>query len=99
MAQGNIKKSSSGAAKKSEASKKQRDLKLSGPKKRAGKYVAPKKQALISQKSLSKKLAARSITQTEKLMAARAGATGKLTIMKPVAEQAKAEGGDAKGKK
>lgn len=50
--------------------------------------IAPKTSALISQKKMQKKLSSRNITHTESLMAARAGATGKLTIMKGVADKA-----------
>ncbi|TPX71538.1 hypothetical protein SpCBS45565_g01001 [Spizellomyces sp. 'palustris'] len=97
MAQGGLKKS--GASKPSFATKKSQTPSL-GPKRREGKYIAPKSKTLITQKNLQKKLAAKAIVQTEQLMAARAGATGKLTIMKSVAQKAKAEQDKAKkGKK
>ncbi|KAI9014785.1 hypothetical protein BC832DRAFT_526618, partial [Gaertneriomyces semiglobifer] len=54
-----------------------------------GKHIAPKSKALISEKAIQKRLSAQSIVQTEMLMAARAGATGKLTIMSKVAKEGK----------
>ncbi|KAI8825893.1 uncharacterized protein EV422DRAFT_514598 [Fimicolochytrium jonesii] len=97
MAQGKFKKASAGPS--SVLAKKHQKKELTGPKKREGKAIAPKHRALISQKTLQKKLSAKSIVQTERLMAARAGATGKLTIMKKLGEQAKAELDKAKAKK
>ncbi|KAJ3051426.1 hypothetical protein HK097_007546 [Rhizophlyctis rosea] len=85
MAQGAIKNAGASALKK------QQEKKSLGPKRREGKHIAPKKRALVTQKNLQKKLSAKSISQTEKLMAARAGATGKLTIMKGIADKANAE--------
>ncbi|KAI9093034.1 hypothetical protein DFS34DRAFT_631369 [Phlyctochytrium arcticum] len=89
MAQGKLKKS---AVKKPALAnaKPKASLAALGPKKREGKFIAPKAKSLITQKNLQKKLSARSIVQTESLMAARAGATGKLTIMKSLANKAKA---------
>ncbi|EGF81295.1 hypothetical protein BATDEDRAFT_87545 [Batrachochytrium dendrobatidis JAM81] len=52
-----------------------------------GKRVAPKSAGIIKQKSIQKKLASANIKNTESLMAVRAGATGKLTILKDVAEK------------
>lgn len=50
--------------------------------------IAPKDSHLVLQKKMQKKLASRNIANTESLMAARAEATGKLTIMKKVGEAA-----------
>ncbi|KAJ3044477.1 hypothetical protein HDV00_001904 [Rhizophlyctis rosea] len=85
MAQGLVKKAGAAAAKKAQ------EQKALGPKRREGKYIAPKSRKLITQKNLQKKLSSGSIAATEKIMAARAGATGKLTIMKGLADKARAE--------
>jgi hypothetical protein len=50
--------------------------------------IAPKNTGLIAQKKIQRKLASRNISHTESIMAGRAGATGKLTIMKKVGEGA-----------
>ncbi|KAJ3155199.1 hypothetical protein HDU89_007390 [Geranomyces variabilis] len=101
MAQGKFKKVTAASGSKSVAtsssaimkkhSKKQASA--AGPKAREGKFIAPKAKALITQKNLQKKLSARSIVQTERLMAARAGATGKLNMreLKKTADDFKAE--------
>ncbi|KAI8615948.1 hypothetical protein BC830DRAFT_1168178 [Chytriomyces sp. MP71] len=81
MAQGLIKKS--GPAKKSV----QQDKKSLGKTKRGGVAIAPKKAALVRQTALRKKLTAGATTETERQMAAKAGSTGKLTIMKPIADR------------
>ncbi|KAJ3015657.1 hypothetical protein HKX48_004446 [Thoreauomyces humboldtii] len=99
MAQGKFIKTTTAAKSNSTASilakkhqaKKPGAASNSGPKAREGKYIAPKARNLVTHKNLQKKLSARSIVQTERLMAARAGATGKLTIMKTLGEKAKAE--------
>ncbi|TPX58624.1 hypothetical protein PhCBS80983_g03003 [Powellomyces hirtus] len=92
MAQGKFKKATTASSSSSAIMKKQAKKQgAGGPKAREGKYIAPKVRSLVNQKTLQKKLSARSIVQTERLMAARAGATGKLTIMKTLGEKAKAE--------
>eukprot|EP00842_Homolaphlyctis_polyrhiza_P000952 jgi/Hompol1/1858/HPOL_005755-RA len=66
-----------------------------------GKNIAPKDTALIRKKKLQQKLRANSITNLESTMAAKAGSTGKLTIMRSVADSAKeaAKAKAAKSKK
>ncbi|KAJ3001167.1 UNVERIFIED_CONTAM: hypothetical protein HDU68_007010 [Siphonaria sp. JEL0065] len=81
MAQGLIKKAS--VASKSVQQQK-KDL---GKTKRGGVAIAPKKAALIRNRSFRKKLTAGATTDTERQMAAKAGSTGKLTIMKSVGEK------------
>ncbi|KAI9202520.1 uncharacterized protein BJ171DRAFT_513333 [Polychytrium aggregatum] len=61
------------------------------PVKRRGVAIAPKKAQIAKQRALTKKLTGVQIQKTEKLLAAKAGAVGKLTIMKPVAQEAKRE--------
>jgi hypothetical protein len=51
--------------------------------------INPKKAVLIKEKAIQKKLSARNIQNTERQMAVKAGQTGKLTIMKRVADEAK----------
>jgi Protein of unknown function (DUF2462) len=48
--------------------------------------IAPKDAGLIAQKRMQKRLSSRNIAHTESVMAAKAGATGKLTIMKKIAD-------------
>ncbi|KAI9353865.1 hypothetical protein BDR26DRAFT_849370, partial [Obelidium mucronatum] len=79
--QGLIKKAAS-ASKTVQQQKK--DL---GKTKRGGVAIAPKKAALIKNRALRKKLTAGATTDTERQMAAKAGSTGKLTIMKSVADK------------
>ncbi|KAJ3071532.1 hypothetical protein HDU98_005197 [Podochytrium sp. JEL0797] len=81
MAQGLIKAKTSSASKSTQQQKK--DL---GKTKRGGTAIAPKKKALIKNLSLRKRLTAGAITDTERQMAAKAGSTGKLHIMKSIAE-------------
>ena len=50
--------------------------------------IAPKDKGLAKKKAMQKKLTSRNMVHTETLMAARAGATGKLTIMKKAADKA-----------
>ncbi|KAI8849070.1 hypothetical protein BC829DRAFT_392794 [Chytridium lagenaria] len=72
-----------------------------GPK-RGGTKIAPKKATLQKQLTMKKKLAATAIVQTERQIAAKAGSTGKLTIMRNVADKAIKEAkkeADAKMKK
>ncbi|KAL2919272.1 hypothetical protein HK105_200915 [Polyrhizophydium stewartii] len=64
-----------------------------------GRRIAPKSATVIEHKKMQKKLTAASIVATESLMAARAGATGKLTIMKSVAEKAQEKAKKAKDEK
>ncbi|KAJ3169067.1 hypothetical protein HK101_011508 [Irineochytrium annulatum] len=80
MAQGAVKKNKGAAAKNKKD-------KPTGPK-RGGTTIAPKKANLTKQLALKKKLTAGTINETERQMAARAGTTGKLTIMKKTAEGA-----------
>ncbi|KAI8905048.1 hypothetical protein EDD86DRAFT_212130 [Gorgonomyces haynaldii] len=75
MVQGQIKKQSPLVQKKK--SKAARGIK-----------IAPKNQKEATKRSLQKKLSSKTIVHTETLMAARAGATGKLTIMKNTADKA-----------
>ncbi|KAI8844088.1 hypothetical protein HDU81_007022 [Chytriomyces hyalinus] len=81
MAQGLIKKAST-AAKSVHQQKK-----ALGKTKRGGTAIAPKNLALVRQKALTKKLSAGTMTDTERQMAAKAGSTGKLTIMRPIADR------------
>ncbi|KAJ3289535.1 hypothetical protein HDU76_007518, partial [Blyttiomyces sp. JEL0837] len=62
-------------------------------------HIAPKKANLAKQVKLQKKLSAQTIQDTERQMAAKAGATGKLTIMKGVADKAIKELSDKAAKK
>jgi hypothetical protein len=50
--------------------------------------AAPKSQMLLKEREMQRKLAARNIQNTESQMAMKAGQTGKLTIMKPIADKA-----------
>ncbi|KAJ3149517.1 hypothetical protein HDU86_006922 [Geranomyces michiganensis] len=108
MAQGKFKKVTAASGSKSVASsssaimkKQSKKQAAAGPKAREGKYIAPKVKQLITQKNLQKKLSARSIVQTERLMAARAGATGKLNMreLKKTADDFKAEQAKTSAKK
>ncbi|KAG0234922.1 hypothetical protein B0O80DRAFT_426243 [Mortierella sp. GBAus27b] len=60
---------------------------------------APKKNVLIKQKSTQKKLSAQINKNIETVMATRAGATGKLTIMKGLADAGMEAERKAGGKK
>ncbi|KAF9439105.1 hypothetical protein BGZ76_011343 [Entomortierella beljakovae] len=60
---------------------------------------APKNNVLIKQKSTQKKLSAQINKNIETVMATRAGATGKLTIMKGLADAGLAAERKARGKK
>ncbi|KAG4108560.1 hypothetical protein H8356DRAFT_1267826 [Neocallimastix lanati (nom. inval.)] len=71
MVQGALKKKSS----------KSKSIKKVVPKR--GVRIAPKKNTLIKQRKLQKKLTSKSTQNIEKNMAAKAAAVGKLTIMKP----------------
>ncbi|KAJ3217799.1 hypothetical protein HDU67_007216 [Dinochytrium kinnereticum] len=79
MVQGQLKPKAGGAGVKKKASP--------GPK-RGGTKIAPKKAQLVRQLQMKKKLTASTIVATERQMAAKAGATGKLTIMRDVADKA-----------
>lgn len=57
---------------------------------RRGKRIAPKATVLAKQKNLHKRLQASNIQQIEAQLALKAGSQGKLTIMKPLADQQKA---------
>ncbi len=61
--------------------------------------AAPKSQALLKEREMQRKLAAKNIQNTEAQMALKAGQTGKLTIMKPIADKAKKEVDSQKKKK
>lgn len=74
MVQGAVKKSKVGASLLKSVQKR-------------GKIAAPKKKALVKQQNLQKKLQGKSIQSIEQIMAAKAGAVGKLTIMKKVGEE------------
>ncbi|KAJ3116609.1 hypothetical protein HK100_001013 [Physocladia obscura] len=82
MAQGLIKKKEATPTKTVSQTKK-----AAGKTKRGGTSIAPKKSALVKNLSLRKKLTAGAIVDTERQMAAKAGSTGKLTIMKATAEK------------
>ncbi|ORX87669.1 hypothetical protein BCR32DRAFT_274279 [Anaeromyces robustus] len=71
MPQGTLKKKAS----------KSKAIKKVTPKR--GVRIAPKKNTLIKQNKLKKKLTAKSTASIEKNMASKAAAVGKLTIMKP----------------
>ncbi|KAG0348021.1 hypothetical protein BG004_006315 [Podila humilis] len=66
---------------------------------KGGKSYAPKNNVLIKQKSTQKKLSAQINKNIETVMATRAGATGKLTIMKGLADAGLAAERKAGGKK
>ncbi|KAJ3261330.1 hypothetical protein HK103_005938 [Boothiomyces macroporosus] len=59
---------------------------------------APKSQALQKEIAMQKKLSARNIQNTEKQMSVKAASTGKLTIMKSIADKAAKETTDKKKK-
>ncbi|KAG0023065.1 hypothetical protein BGZ81_008265 [Podila clonocystis] len=65
----------------------------------AARSYAPKNNVLIKQKSTQKKLSAQINKNIETVMATRAGATGKLTIMKGLADAGMAAERKAGGKK
>ncbi|KAI9290268.1 hypothetical protein BC943DRAFT_313622 [Umbelopsis sp. AD052] len=88
MAQGQLKKS------KAPANKSVKNL--SKPKKGA-RVIAPKQRTLVKQKGISKKLSASINNNIERQMAVKAGAVGKLTIMKKLADEAAATSKDKKG--
>lgn len=73
--------------------------KQGGSKIQRGVRKAPKSQNLQKEKAMQKKLSARNIQNTEAQMALKAGSTGKLTIMKPIADLAKKEAEKKKEKK
>ncbi|KAJ2963785.1 hypothetical protein NQZ79_g1239 [Umbelopsis isabellina] len=78
MAQGQLKKT------KAPANKNVKNL--SKPKKGA-KVIAPKQKVLVKQKQIVKKLSASINRNIERQMAVKAGAVGKLTIMKKLADE------------
>ncbi|KAG0228877.1 hypothetical protein BGW42_001887 [Actinomortierella wolfii] len=87
------------APKKTNVQKNAVKKQTSGIVKKGGRSVAPKKSSLVKQRATQKKLTAQINKNIETVMAARAGATGKLTIMKKVAEAGIAAERKAGGKK
>ncbi|KAF9969452.1 hypothetical protein BGZ73_008196 [Actinomortierella ambigua] len=67
--------------------------------KKGARAVAPKKNVLVKQLATQKKLSAQINKNIETVIAARAGATGKLTIMKKVADAGIAAERKAGGRK
>ncbi|KAI8899060.1 hypothetical protein BC833DRAFT_587296 [Globomyces pollinis-pini] len=63
--------------------------KKSSVKHQRGMRIAPKQNSLVKRKMMQKKLQARNIQNTEAQMAVKAQSTGKLTIMKKTAIEAK----------
>jgi hypothetical protein len=53
-----------------------------------GKKATPKSHLLLKEREMQRKLSAKNIQNTEAQMAAKAGQTGKLTIMKSIADKA-----------
>ncbi|RKP08636.1 hypothetical protein THASP1DRAFT_29568 [Thamnocephalis sphaerospora] len=88
MAQGLVKKANANKAKQQSAKK---PLGL----KKGARTIAPKNTTLIKQKQLKKRLTANINRNIETQMATRAGAVGKLTIMRSAMEKKDA----GKGKK
>ncbi|CAO3677095.1 unnamed protein product [Umbelopsis vinacea] len=66
---------------------------LSKPKK-GTKVIAPKQKTLVKQKQITKKLSAGINRNIERQMAVKAGAVGKLTIMKKLADEGAAASKD-----
>ncbi|KAF9081002.1 hypothetical protein BGX29_009442 [Mortierella sp. GBA35] len=72
--------------KKSNVSKDSAKKQNTGLLRKGARSYAPKSNVLIKQKSTQKKLSAQINKNIETVMATRAGATGKLTIMKSLAD-------------
>ncbi|KAF9164268.1 hypothetical protein DFQ27_000330 [Actinomortierella ambigua] len=67
--------------------------------KKGARAIAPKKSVLVKQAATQKKLSTQINKNIENVIAARAGATGKLTIMKKVADAGIAAERKAGGRK
>ncbi|ORY91273.1 hypothetical protein BCR43DRAFT_527872 [Syncephalastrum racemosum] len=83
MVQGSLKKVSNPAAKKKSQQK-------PGKMKKGARSIAPKQPKLVKERKLQKQLSAKINDNIERQMAVKAGAVGKLTLMKKVADSAKA---------
>jgi hypothetical protein len=79
MPQKQLKKSTSQLAKK--VNKKSNRI-------QRGMKATPKSHLVLKEREMQRKLAAKNIQNTEAQMALKAGQTGKLTIMKPIADKA-----------
>ncbi|KAI8056698.1 hypothetical protein BDF22DRAFT_667485 [Syncephalis plumigaleata] len=91
MVQGLIKKTNASKAKQSQSKK-------PGSTKKGARVIAPKNSTLIKQKILKKKLSANINRNIETQMATRAGAVGKLTIMRKAMDKSKKDSNKKKGK-
>ncbi|KAF9135402.1 hypothetical protein BGW39_003199 [Mortierella sp. 14UC] len=85
--------------KKSNVSKDQVKKQNTGLLRKGARSYAPKSNVLIKQKSTQKKLSAQINKNIETVMATRAGATGKLTMMKSLADAGLAAERKAGGKR
>ncbi|KAG0246753.1 hypothetical protein BG011_002356 [Mortierella polycephala] len=85
--------------KKSNVSKDSVKKQATGLLRKGARSYAPKHNVLIKQKTTQKKLSAQINKNIETVMATRAGATGKLTIMKSLADAGLAAARKAGGKK
>ncbi|RKP27581.1 hypothetical protein SYNPS1DRAFT_20925 [Syncephalis pseudoplumigaleata] len=90
MVQGLVKKANANKAKQAQAKK-------PGSARKGARVIAPKNTTLIKQKLLQKKLSANINRNIETQMATRAGAVGKLTIMRSSMDASK-KGGKGKNK-
>ncbi|KAI9495599.1 hypothetical protein BDB00DRAFT_759896 [Zychaea mexicana] len=92
MVQGSLKKTGGGQKKQPRKAKQM---------KKGARTIAPKKTALVTQKTLEKKLSAKINNNIEREMSMKANAVGKLTVMKKLAETsiAEAKKNSKKGKK
>ncbi|KAF9581212.1 hypothetical protein BGW38_001859 [Lunasporangiospora selenospora] len=87
------------AFKKSNVTKDSIKKKPTGLLRKGARTYAPKNNVLIKQKTTAKKLSAQINKNIETVMATRAGSTGKLTIMKGIADAGIAADRKAGGKK
>lgn len=92
MVQGQIKQKSSGSILAKQAGKQNKRISR-------GMRVAPKSQGAQKEKAMQKKLSARNIQNTEIQMSVKAASTGKLTIMKGIADKAMRDKKEAEIKK